>query len=111
MLRCSHLPFFTAPRPTQEVSFAGLAYDFKTVGVPGFTANFEFSWGNNAIDPVTRAPAPNEREYDLILSYKFLEGALRGLSFDAKGAMLDYTGSGRTGLQLRLIMNYEFDLL
>jgi hypothetical protein len=89
----------------------GLAYDFKQVGIPGFTANFEFSSGTNAIDPVTRAPAPNEREYDLILSYKFLEGTLRGLSFDAKGAVLDYTGSGRTGLQLRLIMNYEFNLL
>jgi hypothetical protein len=25
--------------------------------------------------------------------------------------VLDYTGSGRTGLQLRLIMNYEFNLL
>ena len=57
------------------------------------------------------APEPNEREYDLLLSYKFLEGTLRGLSFDAKGAVLDYTGSGRTGLQLRLIMNYEFNLL
>lgn len=27
------------------------------------------------------------------------------------GVVLDYTGSGRTGLQLRLIMNYEFNLL
>ena len=98
-------------RANETAWLVGLAYDFKTVGVPGFTANFEFSSGTNAIDPVTRAPAPNEREYDLILSYKFLEGALRGLSFDAKGAVLDYTGSGRTGLQLRLIMNYEIDLL
>jgi hypothetical protein len=98
-------------RANETAWLVGLAYDFKTVGVPGFTANFEFSSGTNAIDPVTRAPAPNEREYNLILSYKFLEGTLRGLSFDAKGAVLDYTGSGRTGLQLRLIMNYEFNLL
>jgi len=98
-------------RANETAWLAGLAYDFKTVGLPGFTANFEFSSGTNAIDPVTRAPAPNEREYDLTLSYKVLEGALRGLSFDAKGAVLDYTNSGRTGLQLRLIMNYEFNLL
>jgi hypothetical protein len=98
-------------RANETAWLVGLAYDFKHVGIPGFTANFEFSSGTNAIDPVTRAPAPNEREYDLTLSYKFLEGALRGLSFDAKGAVLDYTNSGRTGLQLRLIMNYEFDLL
>lgn len=98
-------------RANETAWLVGLAYDFKTVGLPGFTANFEYSSGTDAIDPVTRTPAPNEREYNLTLSYKFLEGALRGLSFDAKGAILDYTDSGRTGLQLRLIMNYEFNLL
>ena len=81
------------------------------MGIPGFTGNFEFSSGTGAIDPKTRAPAPNEREYDLTLSYKFLEGAFKGLSFDAKGAVLDLTKSGRTGLQLRLIANYEFNLM
>ena len=98
-------------RANETAWLVGLTYDFKTVGIPGFTANFEYSWGYNAINPLTRAPAPNEREYDLTLSYKFLEGALRGLSFDAKGAVLNYTNSGGTGLQLRLIANYEFNLM
>ncbi|HWU36590.1 MAG TPA: OprD family outer membrane porin, partial [Candidatus Acidoferrum sp.] len=98
-------------RANEMAWLIGLTYDFKIVGIPGFTANFEYSWGYNAINPQTRAPAPNEREYDLILSYKFLEGALKGLSFDAKGAVLDLTNSGRTGYQLRLIMNYEFNLM
>ena len=98
-------------RANETAWLLGLAYDFKIAGLPGFTANFEFSAGTNAIDPVTRAPAPNEREYNLSLSHKFLQGALRGLSLDAMGAVLDYTNSGRTGLQLRIIMNYEFDLL
>jgi hypothetical protein len=97
-------------RANETAWLLGLAYDFKSAGLPGFTANFEFSAGTNAIDPVTRAPAPNEREYNLSLSHKFLQGALRGLSLDAMGAVLDYTNSGRTGLQLRIIMNYEFDL-
>jgi outer membrane porin, OprD family len=98
-------------RANEKAWLLGVAYDFKTVGLPGFTANFEYSQGTDAIDPKTRAAAPNEREYNLSLSYKVLEGALRGLSFDAKGAILDLTNSGRTGLQLRLIANYEFNLL
>ena len=98
-------------RANEKAWLVGLAYDFNTVGLPGFGANFEFASGTDAIDPVTRASAPNEREYNLTLSYKVLKGALRGLSFDAKGAVLDYTDSGRTGLQLRLIMNYDIDLL
>jgi predicted porin len=98
-------------RANETAWLIGLTYDFKTVGLSGFTANFEYSQGTGAIDPKTRAAAPNEREYDLTLSYKFLDGPLRGLSFDAKGAVLDLTNSGRTGLQLRLIANYEFNLL
>jgi hypothetical protein len=98
-------------RANEKAWLVGLAYDLKTVGLPGFGASFEFASGTDAIDPVTRAAAPNEREYNLTLSYKVLEGALRGVSFDAKGAVLDYTDSGRTGLQLRLIMNYDIDLL
>ena len=98
-------------RAKETAWLIGLTYDFKMVGIPGFTANFEFASGTGAIDPLTRAPAPNEKEYNLTLSYKFLEGALKGLSFDAKGAVLDFTDSGRTGLQLRLIANYEFNLM
>ena len=89
----------------------GLAYDFREVGLPGFTANLKYAQGNNAIDPVTRADAPNEYELNLYLAYIVQQGPLRGLRFDARGGILDYTNSGRTGYQLRLIMNYEFDLL
>jgi len=89
----------------------GLAYDFQWVGVPGFTANLKYSQGNNAIDPVTRADVPNEYELDLYLAYTLQQGPLRGLRFDARGGILDYTDSGKTGYQFRLILNYEFDLL
>jgi hypothetical protein len=98
-------------RANETAWLVGLAHDFKTVGLPGFTANLEFSSGTNAINPATRAPAPNERELDLNLAYTVQQGSLRGLRFDARGGILDYTDSGRTGYQLRLILNYEFDLL
>ncbi len=98
-------------RAKETAWLVGLTFDFKDVGLPGFTAKFEYSQGTGAIDPKTRGPAPNEREYDLSLSYRVLEGALRGLSFDARGAVLDYTNFGRTGLELRLIMNYELNLM
>ena len=37
--------------------------------------------------------------------------ALRSLRFDARGWILDYTDSGSNGYQVRLILNYELDLL
>ena len=98
-------------RANEFAWLVGLTYDFRGVALPGFTANLEYSQGNNAIDPVTRADVPNEKELNLNLAYAIQEGTLRGLRFDAKGGILDYTNSGRTGYQLRLILNYEFNLL
>jgi hypothetical protein len=98
-------------RANELAWLVGLTYDFRGVGLPGFSANLEYSWGYNAIDPVNRTDVPNERELDLNLAYAVQEGTFRGLRFDAKGGILDYTNSGSTGYQLRLILNYEFNLL
>jgi hypothetical protein len=98
-------------RANELAWLVGLTYDFRGVGVPGFAANLEYSWGYNAIDAITRAALPNEQELDLSLAYTVQEGTFRGLRFDTKGGILDYTDSGKTGYQLRLILNYEFNLL
>ena len=98
-------------RANEKAWLVGLAYDFKTVGLPGLTASLEYSQGTAAINPQTRAPAPNEREVDLNRSYRFLEGRFRGRSFDWEWGFLKYTNSGQLGQQLRLILNHEFHLL
>jgi hypothetical protein len=88
----------------------GLAYDFRAVGVPGFAASFQYTQGVNIINPTTRADEPNQQEYDLSLSYALQEGPLRGLQFGAQGGIVQYTNAGSTQ-QLRLFLNYEFNLL
>jgi outer membrane porin, OprD family len=88
----------------------GLAYDFRAVGVAGLAAAFSYTQGVDIIDPTTRTDEPNQREYDLSLSYALQDGPLRGLRFDAQGGIAHFTNAGST-LQLRLALNYEFNLL
>jgi hypothetical protein len=88
----------------------GLSYDFRAVGVPDLTAAFSYTQGVNIIDPTTGADQPNQREYDLSLSYALRDGPLRGLRFGAQGGIAHFTNAGST-LQLRLALNYEFNLL
>jgi len=96
---------------SERAWLVGFSYDFRGVGLPGFAADLEYSQGSNAVNALTRAALPNERELDLSLTYTVQERVLRGLRFDAKGAILGHANSGSTTYQLRLSLNYEFNLL
>jgi hypothetical protein len=91
---------------------AGLAYDFSRVLPPGIRAEFNFAQGTSAISPTKRTPEPNEREYDVTVSYRAPKSSpLRGFDFEATGGFVDLQGTSKPSYQIRLILNYEVPLL
>jgi len=89
----------------------GLAYEFSRV-LPGLSAEFILAQGTSAVNPRTRKPEPDEREYDLTIDYRAPKtSALRGFGFHARGGIVDIQGSSKPDYQIRLILNYEIPLL
>ena len=88
--------------------------DFSRVLLQGLSANFNFAWGWDAINPSTRKKAPDQGEYDFTVDYRpaFKWPAfLQGMWFRARAAVLDQQDAKTTGYQFRLILNWERDLI
>ncbi len=96
-------------RANEKAAFAGVAYDFSRLILPGLSANFAFAAGVDAIDPVKRTPAPDQREYDVTIDYR--PTWPKGLWLRVRGALIDQDGAERLGYQVRLILNWEIPLL
>jgi hypothetical protein len=101
-------------RAREKAVLVGVAYDFSKVVSPGLSAFFNVAWGWDAIDPKTRAKAPDQTEYDLTVDYRpnWLRPAfLQGMWLRVRGVILDQEGAGQLGGQVRIILNWERDLL
>jgi hypothetical protein len=101
-------------RANEKAVLVGAAYDFSKLLAKGLTANFNLVWGWDAINPATRARAPNKAEYDLTFDYRppwLFPAFLQGLWFRARAAVVDEQHAARTGYQFRLILNWERDLI
>jgi hypothetical protein len=88
-----------------------LSYDFAGIGIPGLTAFFWYGEGRGAIDPSTRASAPDRREYDFDVTYTIPGGALRGLQIKARAALIDLEGTPGLLPDVRIILNFPLRLL
>jgi len=100
-------------RANEKALLFGAAYDLSKLVAQGLSANFNFAAGWDAINPKTRANAPNQREYNLTVDARppWLRPAfLQGWWLRVRGGVLDQEGA-RLGWQLRLILNWERDLL
>ena len=100
-------------RASEKAWLIGAAYDFSKLLTPGLSANLNLAWGRDAINPATRADAPNQAEYDLTVDYRppwLKPTPLRGLWFRARGAILDQEDAKKLGYQFRLTVNWEMDL-
>ena len=83
-------------------------YDFGKVGVPGLKATATYLSGDN-IDSATGDK--QEWERDLRLDYALQEGALKGLGFSIRNAVLRGNTSTADGDETRLIVSYTLALL
>jgi hypothetical protein len=101
-------------RANEKAVVLGMAYDFSKLVSKGLSANSSFATGWDAIDPRTRASAPNLREYDLTIDYRPpwpVPAFTRGWWLRARGSLLDQQGPGKLGRQVRIILNWDRDLL
>jgi outer membrane porin, OprD family len=103
-------------RADEKAVLVGAAYDFSKLITPGLGAFFNIAWGWDAIDPKTRAAAPDQTEYDLTIDYRPPRGFLllpvtRNLWLRLRGAILDREDSDQLGYQVRLILNWEIPFL
>jgi hypothetical protein len=101
-------------RANEKAIGVGVAYDFSKLITPGLSAFATAAWGWDAIDPKTRASAPDQAEYDLTVDYRptwLRPSFLQGMWLRVRGAILDQQGADQLGWQVRLILNWERDLL
>jgi hypothetical protein len=100
-------------RANEKAVLVGAAYDFGKLVTPGLSAFFNVAWGWDAIDPKTRAAAPDQTEYDLTADYRppWLRPAfLQGMWLRVRGAVIDRENADELDYQVRLILNWERDL-
>ena len=72
---------------------------------------FFFASGMDAVNPTSRKPEPDEREYDFDVSYEPPRGWIEGLSFRVRVGLVQQSGSAGLLPDIRLIMNYELPVL
>jgi hypothetical protein len=100
-------------RANEKAVLVGAAVDLSSL-VTGLSAYTNIAWGFDAINPKTRASAPDQTEYDFTVDYRphgVLPFFLQGLWLRARAAVLDQEDARQTGYQFRVILNWERDLL
>jgi hypothetical protein len=100
-------------RANEKAVLVGVAYNFAKLITPGLSAFANIAYGWDAIDPKTRAKAPDQTEYDLTIDYRipWLRPAfLQGMWLRVRGVILDQENAS-LGYQVRIILNWERDLL
>jgi hypothetical protein len=101
-------------RAREKGILIGAAYVLPGSIVQGLSANANFVYGWDAINPSTRQKAPNQTEYDFTVDWRpaWREPAfLKGMWFRARSAILDQQNAATLGYQFRLILNWERDLI
>jgi hypothetical protein len=103
-------------RADEKAILVGVAYDFSKLVTPGLGAFVNIAHGWDAIDPKTRAAAPDQTEYDLTIDYRPPSGFLllpttRNLWFRLRGVILDRENADQLGWQVRFIVNWEIPIL
>ena len=100
-------------RANEKAVLFGAVYDFSKLVAQGLSATVNVAAGWDAIDPKTRASAPDQREYNLTVDARppWLRPAfLKGWWLRVRGGILDQEGAS-LGWQVRVILNWERDLL
>jgi hypothetical protein len=94
-----------------ENAFLGrLSYDFSDLGLTGVTAYALWVHGWNRVDPITKAEAKQEDEYDFDLQWRPQIKVLKGFWFRTRYAHVDQRDGGPSQSDFRIIVNYDVSL-
>ncbi|HET9325486.1 MAG TPA: OprD family outer membrane porin [Candidatus Eisenbacteria bacterium] len=114
-----YLSLFDAPasqgfaRANEEGWLVGAVYDFSRLGASGLVGAVNFARGTDAIDPESRASAPDQTEYNFKIDYLVPWrpwGSSRDLRLTVREAFYDREGFDLAH-QLHVILNWEWDVL
>jgi len=101
-------------RADEKAVLLGAVYDFSKLVTQGLSATSNVAAGWGAVNPRTQVSASDQREYDLTVDYRpplHRPAFLQGWWLRLRGAVLDQTASHRLGWQVRLMLNWDRDLL
>jgi hypothetical protein len=94
----------------QRAFRTGFSYDCRRIGLAGLSGFVNYARGIDAKNPVTGAPLPNSSEIDLTLDYQ-PDHLAHGTPWLRLRAARINLGDGRTIFQLRVIFNWNFQLI
>ena len=99
-------------RAGEDAFMAKASYDFTGLGLQGVTAYTLFVHGWNRVNPTTKAPVPNENEFDADVQWRPEWKFLKGLWFRTRYANVhQYESPHNTMNDFRVIVNYDWPLL
>ena len=97
-------------RAQEDAWLVGVAYDFSRLGLTGLSGFVNYARGNDA-HANDGAKVPDQYELDGTVDYRFQTGRLKGLWLRVRGAFVRERDGGETRNELRVILNYDVDLL
>ena len=98
-------------RANEKAWRGSLSFHFDAIGLPDWSFNASHIRGKDAIEDNSFLPLGDIRETDITLDYKPEHGRLRGLWFRVRYARLKEDGEGEVANQVRIILNYSFNIL
>jgi outer membrane porin, OprD family len=101
-------------RANEKAWLIGAVYDFSALGMAGLVGTLNFASGTGAIDPQTRMPVPDQREFNFKIEYRptwLASTILRGLQLTVRGALYDEEHSSRLARQIHVILDWEWGML
>lgn len=101
-------------RANEKAWLLGAVYDFSALGASGLTGTFNFAWGTGAIDPKTRAAAPDQKQFNFRVNYRpgwLAPTVLRSLALTVRAALYDQEGSDRLARQIHVVLDWQWDML
>jgi hypothetical protein len=97
-------------RAQEDAWLVGIAYDFSRLGLEGLSGFINYARGNDA-HANDGTKVPDQEELDATVDYRFQEGLLKGLWLRMRGAFIRERDGGETQNELRVIINYDVNLL
>jgi hypothetical protein len=100
-------------RANEKGWLIGAVYDFSALGMAGLVGTLNFALGTGAIDPQTRMPVPDQREFNFKIEYRppwLASTILRGLQFTVRGAFYDQEDTHGLARQIHVILDWEWDI-
>ena len=98
-------------RANEKAWRASLSFHFDAIGLPDWSANIAYIRGKGALQGQSFIPLGNIKETDFTIDYKPDHGRWEGLWFRIRYARLRDDNKGEVANQVRIILNYSFNIL